>query len=104
VPIPPRPFFKEFKSDGKIIIGFKSDVYVVPNLQMINNGTIYIDDLELKRELAAKRVLDVSTTNIRKRKSIPVLKVEVLPGLDSNPADLNFSWNVTTQEAQSLQI
>jgi hypothetical protein len=33
------------KADGKLLIGFQSDVYVVPNLQMINNGTIYLDDL-----------------------------------------------------------
>ena len=57
VPIPPRPFFKDFKTDGKLIVGFKSDVYIVPDLKMINNGTIYLDDLDLKRELAAERVL-----------------------------------------------
>lgn len=57
MPISPRPFFKDFKTDGKLIVGFKSDVYIVPDLKMINNGTIYLDDLDLKRELAAERVL-----------------------------------------------
>ena len=31
VPNPPKPFFKEMKADGKVSIGFQSDVYVVPN-------------------------------------------------------------------------
>ncbi len=44
--VPPNPFFKEIKADGKILIGFKSEVNIVPNLEMINNGTIYLDDLE----------------------------------------------------------
>jgi len=28
----PSPYFKELRNDGKIIIGFRSDIYVVPNL------------------------------------------------------------------------
>jgi hypothetical protein len=83
------------KDDGKIVIGFQSDVFVVPNLQMINNGTIYLDDFQAKRELSAERDLGVTTTINKKKKSFPVLQVEVLPGGDSNPADLNFVWNVT---------
>jgi hypothetical protein len=30
--IPPKPFFKDFKPDGQVILGFQSDVYIVPNL------------------------------------------------------------------------
>jgi hypothetical protein len=48
---------------------------IVPNLQMINNGTIYLEDLN--RELA------VSTVQNTKKKSLPVLQVEVLPGIES---------------------
>jgi hypothetical protein len=66
-PIPPNPFFKEVKADGKIFIGFSSDVKIVPNLQMINNGTIFLEDLG--RELA------VSTVEHSKKKSLPVLQV-----------------------------
>ena len=87
MPAPPNPFFKEVKVDGKILIGFSSDVRIVPNLQMINNGTIYLDDFG--RELA------VSTAKNVKKKNFPVLQVEVLPGLESKAEDLSFRWNVT---------
>jgi len=43
--MPPNPFIRNIDSNGKIEIGFNSDIFVVPNLQMINNGTIYLDDL-----------------------------------------------------------
>ena len=102
--MPPKPFFKDFKSNGQVILGFQSDVYIVPNLQMINNGTIYLSDLKDNRELAADRKLAVTTRNNNLKKRIPVLQVEVLPGLESNPADLQFTWNVTQQEAQSLLV
>jgi hypothetical protein len=102
--VPPKPFFKDFKPDGQVILGFQSDVYVVPNLQMINNGTIYLDDFKNKRELAADRMLGVTTTINNKKKRIPVLQVEVVPGLESNAADLQFAWNVTQQEAKSLHV
>jgi hypothetical protein len=104
VKVPPKPFFKDFKSNGQVILGFQSDVYIVPNLQMINNGTIYLSDLKDNRELAADRKLAVTTRNNNQKKRIPVLQVEVLPGSESNPADLQFTWNVTQQEAQSLLV
>jgi hypothetical protein len=87
VPVPPNPFLKEVKVDGKILIGFSSDVKIVPNLQMINNGTIYLEDLH--------RELGVTTVINGKKKSLPVLQVEVLPGLESKADDLSFRWNVT---------
>ena len=86
-----------------MLIGFSSDVYVVPNLQMINNGTIFLSDFEAKRELQG-RGLGVTTTINNKKKAFPVLSVEVLPGLDSNPADLQFVWNVTKEEARTLSV
>jgi hypothetical protein len=46
LPVPPNPFFKELKVDGKILIGFSSEIKIVPNLEMINNGTIYLDELQ----------------------------------------------------------
>ena len=46
MPVPPEPFFKDLKVDGKILIGFQSEVNIVPNLEMINNGTIYLEDLQ----------------------------------------------------------
>ena len=71
---------------------------------MINNGTIYLDDFKNKRSLAADRILGVTSTINNKKKRIPVLQVEVVPGLDSNAADLQFAWNVTQQEAKSLHV
>lgn len=44
--VPPNPFFKDLKVDGKILIGFQSEINIVPNLEMINNGTIYLEDLQ----------------------------------------------------------
>jgi hypothetical protein len=49
---------------------------------MINNGTIYLDDFEKKRELTSQRTLAVTTTR-NGNKRIPVLKVEVIPGSES---------------------
>ena len=46
MPVPPNPFFKDLKVDGKILIGFQSEINIVPNLEMINNGTIYLEDLQ----------------------------------------------------------
>jgi len=51
---------------------------------MINNGTIFLDDFEKKRELTSERNLAVTTTRNRKKR-FPVLKVEVIPGSDSAP-------------------
>jgi len=56
---------------------------------MINNGTIYLDDVKINnRELAVDRMLGVKTTFNNKKKRIPVLSVEVVPGIESNAADL----------------
>jgi len=56
---------------------------------MINNGTIYLDDLIKlrKRDLVAKWTPE--------RAKIPVLTVEVIPGIESNVTLLGFKWNVT---------
>jgi len=65
---------------------------------MINNGTIYLDDLQVKsRELAV-------TTAKRARIRVPVLSVEVIPGLESNATELSFRWNVTMQQARIMNI
>ncbi len=49
---------------------------------MINNGTIFLDDFQKKRELTSQRTLAVTTTR-NGNKRIPVLKVEVIPGSES---------------------
>jgi len=35
---------------------------------------------------------------------VPVLMVNVIPGLESNATELSFRWNVTSQEARKLDI
>ncbi len=40
-------------------------------------------------------MLAMKSTINNQKKRIPVLQVEVLPGLESNTADLQFVWNVT---------
>ena len=84
------------KVDGKILIGFSSDIVIVKSLQMINNGTIFLEDLH--RELA------VTTAKNSAKKSLPVLQVEVLPGLESKAEDLAFRWNVTQEDTKQLEV
>ena len=35
---------------------------------------------------------------------IPVVQVNVIPGLDSNASDLMFIWNVTQENANTLDV
>ena len=35
---------------------------------------------------------------------IPVLEVNVIPGLESNATDLQFIWNVTQEDQNSMDI
>jgi hypothetical protein len=63
---------------------------IVPNLQLLNNGTIYLDQITPHRDLGAK----INPRMLTKER-IPVLSVRVIPGLESNASDLLFIWNVT---------
>jgi hypothetical protein len=60
---------------------------------MINNGTIYLEDIEGYGD--SGRELGISTFKNANKKKIPVLQVEVIPGLESKAQDLSFRWNVT---------
>lgn len=75
---------------------------------MINNGTIYLSDLEMKRNLQNRfyRHLDINTkaNDSKKGQEIPVLAVEVIPGLESNSSQLSFRWNVTYETETVLSI
>jgi len=55
----------------------------VPDLSLLNNGTIYLDQVEL------------TTRRLADEQRVPIIQVNVIPGLESNPADLQFTWNVT---------
>ena len=68
---------------------------------MLNNGAIYIEDLQGYRET---RNLGTSKVNNANKKRIPVLQVEVIPGLDSKAEDLSFRWNVTEESAKTLKL
>ena len=46
---------------------------IVPDLAMITNGTVEIDD-----------------------ERVPVFDIEIIPSDDSNPEYLKFDWNVTS--------
>lgn len=76
--------FVEITNLGKAVVGFSHDIRIVANLTMINNGTIYLDQIGLGRALS-----------IAEKQRVPILQVQMLPGPDSNSEDLTFTWNVT---------
>ena len=39
---PPKPFLISISDTGRFVIGFTSPIFKVPDLRMINNGTIYL--------------------------------------------------------------
>ena len=93
LPKPPNPYFKEITENGKVVIGFDSEIYVVPSMTMINNGTIYLDELDIKHPFFSNRKLLAK----KEKERIPVLTVDVIPGLLSNATALGFKWNATTE-------
>ena len=50
------------------------------------------------------RELAVTTSQKKSKTKVPVLSVEVIPGLESNVTELAFRWNVTAQSDRSLDI
>ena len=72
--LPPRPHISKVYNRGRLEITFSEEIEPVANLTMINNGTIEIEG-----------------------KVYPVLEVEVKPGLDSDPEELKFTWEVVAQ-------
>jgi hypothetical protein len=62
---------------------------------MINNGTIYLDQVGLGRMLESQK---------DDKQRVPILKVAVLPGRDSMQEDLTFNWNVTQEGVRLLDI
>lgn len=86
---PPNPSISKISNTGNVKISFESEIYVFPNITVYNNGTVYLSDLLPKRQLGSQRRLRAF------EEPVPVLKVDVLPGKDSDVADLKFIWNVT---------
>jgi len=86
---PPKPYFKLITDTGRVKIGFSNSVWIVPDMKMVNNGTIYLSDLNrlgnFKRELSY----------LKEAEQFPVLELEVIPGSGQNGKDLTFTWNAT---------
>ena len=66
---------------------------------MINNGTIFLDQVNVHRDLKSK-INPVKLDRVR----IPVLEVNVIPGNESNVTELQFVWNVTQEDAKTLEV
>ena len=49
--MPPDPYFREVTNLGNVTIGFKSEIFAVLNLTMINDGVIKQSDLDNLRFL-----------------------------------------------------
>ena len=63
---------------GEIKIGFTSNIFKIPDLRMINNGTIYVSDLQkMTADKSFSRILPKLDKSV---KQLPVLSVEVVPG------------------------
>jgi hypothetical protein len=95
---PPRAYFRQITDTGFIKIGFTEKVYIVPDMRMVNNGTIYMNELQMlgdyKRELIWQREADQR----------PCLELQIIPGEGQNPKLLNFTWNATVQDYEFIDI
>jgi len=79
--VPPEPYIESIDHTGKAKIRFSSAINTVPNLTMINNGTVEVDG-----------------------EVYPVLQIDVEPGMDSFIKDLRFEYNVTAQDEFSIDV
>lgn len=77
----PVPFISKISFDGIVEISFSVDVYIVPNVTILNNGTIEIDE-----------------------EVYPVLQIEVESGGITDQKRLNFTWEVVKQTARKLYL
>lgn len=44
---PPKAYIRTISDSGLIRVGFTESVYIVPDMRMINNGTIYMSELQM---------------------------------------------------------
>ena len=66
---------------------------------MINNGTIFLHDVINQRDLRNK----INPRHLE-RVRIPVMEVNVISGIDSNATELQFIWNVTREDAKTMEV
>lgn len=97
---PPKPYVISVSYTGRFVLGFTSEVFKVPNLRMINNGTIYLSDLQ---KMGNSRLLSELDWD-RKAEQFPVLSFSIIPGDGQNAKDLGFTWNVTNQTSSQLDV
>jgi len=74
-------YITKLSQDGGIQISFSEDIFVVPNLAMITNGTVEIDKVEQR-----------------------VILIEIDPGEDSDPAYLLFDWEAIAQTKRTIDL
>ena len=80
--------FIDIDSFGKASVSFSRDIKLVPDLKFINNGTIYLDEVEFLDYMP--RRLNVSNENWYDREDkedkdrVPILQVKVIPGKDQD--------------------
>ena len=55
---PPKPYMISVSDTGRFVIGFTSEIFKLPDLRMINNGTIYLSDLQKMRNTRLLNVTD----------------------------------------------
>jgi len=63
---------------------------------LINNGTVIANASSTKRSLAIK--------TFSNKQTLPSFQVELHAGVDSNPEDLRFTWNVTVEKKDELHV
>ena len=78
---PPQPRLKMIGPTGEVVITFNQDMKVVPELEIIEQGTIEINGVNL-----------------------PVLSVEVVPDEEQDPKKVNFDWEITSLTEREMKI
>ena len=78
---PPVPRLEFIEQTGEVQIEFDQDMQVVPNLEMITEGTVHVDGKEL-----------------------PVVQIDVIASAYSDPDKLDFEWVTTGMTERSVKF
>ena len=76
-PIVPRPSIASIKNNGLVQISFNTDMNRIPDPSLLKNLTVSLEG-----------------------KEVPVFQVEVVPGSESDPFKMSFSWEVKEMSAR----
>ena len=80
-PEAPRLSIDKTLQNGLMEISFSEDIQIVPNVTMITNGTVTVDE-----------------------KVYPVLEIEIVPGEDSDEEMLGYTWRAVSQTNRTLVV